>query len=88
MSNAIRFLETMGRDVGAGALESAQFHSRVGAVEIDPSVRQALAAGDVAALTAMLGGRESMMMLLMPSEPDNEQPDEEKAPEKEVRAAA
>lgn len=88
MSNVIRFLESLGRDMGAGATRSAGFAARVAALEIDPALRQALVDGDVAVMSGLLGGRESMMMVLAPAEPGNQEPDGEEAPETEIGVAA
>lgn len=88
MSNVIRLLESLGREIGAGAVDSAEFASRMETLDLAPALRAALIGGDVAALSAALGGRTTMMMVLAPAEPDGEQPQEDEKPDSEVRAAA
>ncbi len=87
MSNVIRFLESLGRDVGAGALASDAFAAVAAEMHLEADVRAALGAGDLSAVAQMIGARSNMMMFLAPTEPDNEKPDEE-APESELRSAA
>jgi hypothetical protein len=89
MSNVIRFLETLGREAGAGAPASAEFAAQVAALQIEPSLRQALVDGDVATLSRLLGGREKMMMVLAPADaPQNDEPVDEDAPNADIAAAA
>lgn len=88
MSNVIRFLESLGRDTGAGALESPDFASRIASLDVEPQLREAMLAGDVATVAQRVGARASMMIFLAPTEPDNDKPDEEDAPDSELRNAA
>ncbi len=90
MSNVIRFLETLGREVGAGAAQSPEFTAAAAGLDLDPPVRDALLAGDTAALARLLGGRPNLMILLVPSEPGDEKPDDDggEAPESRLRDVA
>jgi hypothetical protein len=64
MSNAIRFLETMGSNPRAGS----DYAAVVASLQVPPQQRQALLARNHAALGALLGGREAMKCLVFSQE--------------------
>lgn len=74
MSNVIDFLESLARDIGVGATASADYQARVAALDVEASMRNALESADSAAVAQLLGGRDSMMMVLaLPDSPDVEE---------------
>jgi hypothetical protein len=70
MLNAIRFLEQVGRE----QMSSDEYVSAVAALDVGELQRQALRAGDQAALVTLLGAPTSMFFGIFAPE---EQPDEE-----------
>lgn len=94
MSNAIRFLETLGQNPALARLSPEQLKSMIDSLDLDPAQRGALLEGDLSALGQLIGGRAEMIGLiwepgpeLPPSEvPDADGPDENEpapAPEEE-----
>ena len=80
MSNAIRFLESIGASASFQA--AADYAARVAALEIEPAQKAALLDRDVASLAHLLDARPTMFcMILAPDEgkedPSREQSDEQ-----------
>lgn len=84
MSNAIRFLETLGQNP---ALPTDQLQALIDGLDVDPAQREALRQGDSAALNELIGGRAKMMCLIIapgdepqegdaPVSPDSDAPEE------------
>lgn len=75
MSNAIQFLETLGREPAPARGEAEAYASAVDALEIDAVEQRALIERDPSRLNALLGGRGMMAMLI--ATPDgSEEPEE------------
>ena len=64
MSNAIRFLETLGRT----PLSRAEYAASVALLDIDDAQRGALLRRDPAALSDLLGGRRKLMFAILAPE--------------------
>jgi len=64
MSDAIRFLEALGRR----PLPAADYAARVAALDVDEAQRHALLRRDPAALNALLGGRRTLMFAILAPE--------------------
>jgi hypothetical protein len=64
VSNAIRFLETMGSNPSVGA----NYAAVIAALDVPPQQRRALLARDHAELGTLLGGREAMKCLVFSQE--------------------
>lgn len=80
MSNAIRFLESMG--ASASLQSAAEYAAVVAALEVEPAQQAALLDRDVATLANLLDARPTMFcMILAPDEgkedPMREQSDEQ-----------
>jgi hypothetical protein len=87
MSNAIRFLESLGSKPSLAKLSAAEYAAAVAALDVDDAQRQALLDCDETALSGLLGGRYDMMCILWPADepvkedqPDGEQPPAEDTP--------
>ena len=65
MSNAIRFLELLGRRT---PLSPADYAASVAQLEVDDAQRRALLHRDPAALSALLGGRQKLMFAILAPE--------------------
>lgn len=70
MSNAIRFLETLGQDPALSRLPKEQLKTVVDSLELDAAQRDALLAGDPAALGQLIGGRARMIGLIWEPGPE------------------
>lgn len=66
MSNAVQFLESLGRSPHPLSDEELV----IAVTNLDEAVRNALAGGDVAALSRLLGGRASMVCFIFAAEDD------------------
>lgn len=76
MSNVIAFLESLGRRAATVPTE-AELADAVAALEIGDEAKSALLAGDTASLSALLGGRPTMICALMPADDDQNAPDDD-----------
>jgi hypothetical protein len=86
MSDAIRFLESMGGDSSQALASSGDYAASVEALDIDGSQRRALLDRDHAALSEILGGRRQVLCSVFAPdeqedgiperEPDHESPEE------------
>jgi len=74
MSNAIQFLETLGRSGGMIPFHDKAYADAVALLEVDHMQRQALLNRDANALSGLLGGRSKMMMQVWA--PQEDAPDE------------
>ena len=74
MSNAIQFLEAMGRNARVHGASAADYAASVALLEIDAAQQQALLACDAAALNRLLEGQAKMFCII--ATPDEEAPDE------------
>ena len=74
MSNAIRFLEAMGRNPRVHGASAADYAASVALLDIDGAQRQALLACDATALNSLLAGQAKMFCII--ATPDEEAPDE------------
>ncbi len=94
MSNAIRFLETLGQNPALSRLSPDQLQAMIESLKLDPAQREAILQGDLSALSRLVGGRAEMIGLIWepgpeipPGEaPDADTPDEHEpvqAPEEE-----
>lgn len=77
MSNVVQFLETLARN--SRNLSSSEFEALVLAANLAPEIRKALLERDVAALSQLLGGRQTMFCAVFPA--DNEEPKEDEPQE-------
>lgn len=64
MSNALRFLETMGGNPAIGRMTASDYAAAVASLNLDAASQQALLARDHEALNRLLGGREKMMCMI------------------------
>ncbi len=85
MSNAIRFLETLGRDPALSRASPEHIESMIAALDITPAQRDALMAGDASVLSQLAGGRDRMKSLIW--EPGREQSPEGDEPDSENEEA-
>ena len=80
MSNVIQFLETLGKQADFGRGSATDYADAVARLEIDPALREALLRKDATAVSALLGGRTNVLILLAPAEeeqPEREEPAKE-----------
>ena len=85
MSNVIQFLEKLGR--GAGCESAEVYSAAVEQLGVDELLRDALLRKDQVALNALLGARHNVMMVLVPAEPERDEPGrEEPRDDDEIRA--
>lgn len=82
MSNAIRFLETLGQDPALSRLSPQQLQAMIDTLDIDEAQRDALLAGDASVLNQLVGGREKMGKLVW--EPGREAPAEGDEPDSDA----
>ena len=85
MSNAIRFLETLGQNPALSRLPAEQLQVLIDGLDVDADQRDALRHGDVAALNDLIGGRAKMMCLIIApgDEPDSQTPPDTDEPQDE-----
>lgn len=92
MSNAIRFLESMGANPAMARLSAAEYRATVELLDVDDAERDALLSRDAIALNGLLGGRSKMYCSQYPARENQphreqeekepkEQPDDEEAEE-------
>lgn len=89
MSNVVQFIERLGMD--PKCLSAAEYAASVAALDVDEAQRRALLDRDPHALSALLGGRGTMMCVVWPADepapqddqPDGDQPAEDVPPEAE-----
>lgn len=89
MSNAIRFLETLGST--PETMSGPQYAQAVAGLEVDAELRQALLTRDPAQINRLLGGRASMMLVLAPADDqpkDDDATEGEGEDEQELRSVA
>lgn len=77
MSNAIRFLETLGQNPALSRLPADQLQVLIDGLDVDADQRNALRHADVDALNELVGGRAKMMCLIIAP---NDEPQEGDAP--------
>lgn len=89
MSNAIRFLETLGQNPALSRLSPDQLTAMMDSLELEPAQREAMLQGDLSALGQLVGARAEMIGLIWepgtdapPSDiPDADIPDEREPPQ-------
>lgn len=70
MSNAIQFLESLGRNPALGQPSAESYAASIAALDIDTTQRRTLLDRDVHALGALVGARDKMFCLILT--PDQE----------------
>lgn len=78
MSNAIRFLETLGQNPALSRMSPEQLQAMIDSLELEPAQREALLSGDASLLSQLVGGREKMVGLVWepgPEIPPGDAPD-------------
>lgn len=86
MSNAIRFLETLGQNPALSRIPSDQLQAMIESLELDPAQREAILQGDLSTLSRLVGGRAEMVGLIWepgPEIPPGEAPDADTPDENE-----
>lgn len=86
MSNAIRFLETLGQDPALSRLPPDQLQAMIESLELEPAQREAMLRGDSSALSRLMGGRANMVGLIWepgPEVPPGDAPDADTPDENE-----
>jgi hypothetical protein len=78
MSNAIQFLETLGREPVCRSILSTDHEASIAALSLDQAQRDALLDRDHGKLSQLLGGRAKMMLQIWA--PDQEPQEDEPAP--------
>lgn len=91
MSNVVQFLEALARN--PKPLSAEDFAAAVVNAELDSASQQALLDRNAEALNRAIGGRLSMMCMIVPAENDEPQQDEDRdgeedTPERESSRAA
>lgn len=64
MSNVIQFLEAMGR----APMSDESYGNAVRSLDVDEAMREALLRKDQNAMSLLLGGRQNVMLLLLPAD--------------------
>jgi hypothetical protein len=82
MSDAIRFLESMGSDSSLSRLSADEYAATVASLEVGPLQQRALIDRDHAALSDLLGGRATLLCSVFA--PDEEEEKEGDVPDGEV----
>jgi len=91
MSNAIRFLESMGSDARLAQLSPVAYAELVAQLDLDADARDALLQRDASQLSRRLGGRTKVLFALLPADDDQageQQPEQEPAKQDEPPADA
>jgi hypothetical protein len=90
MTDIIDFLERMGRDAGLRGTTSAELSAALAEVQVDPSLRKAVLAGDRSTLELILGAHPNVCCTTHYPESDEEQEGEAKehAKQPERKASA
>ncbi|MFD0738439.1 hypothetical protein ACFQZQ_03950 [Lysobacter koreensis] len=68
MSNAIQFLESMGRNPSATHMSAFEYATTVAALDIEGAQKDALLERDESVLSNLLGGRDDMRCMIMAAE--------------------
>ena len=77
MSDAIRFLESMGSDSSLSRLSAEEYAATVAYLDVEPSQQRALIDRDHAALSDLLGGRQTLLCsVFAPDEEEEEREDD------------
>lgn len=84
MSDAIRFLESMGSDSSQSLATARDYELSVDALEVDDAQRKALLDRDHAALSQMLGGRQQLLCSIFAPDEDQEDGVPERDPDNET----
>ncbi len=90
MSNAIRFLETLGQNPALSRLSSEQLQAMIDSLALEPAQREAVMKGDFSVLSQLMGGRTEMVGLIWepgPEIPPGETPDADTPDENEPAQA-
>jgi hypothetical protein len=82
MSDAIRFLETLGRDSRLAHLSPEAYAALVANLDVEADARDALLQRDSAQLSQRLGGRTKVLFALLPAD-DDQQGDQQQEQEQE-----
>jgi hypothetical protein len=77
MSNAIEFLERLGRDASMRRASDAEFTQTLASLAIDPSLLTALRTGDQQRIETLLGTQTNVCCLIYSPEDDEDAPPEE-----------
>ena len=85
MTDAIDFLEQLGRNARLRRAPAAELERELAATGIDPELRSALLVNDEPRLAALLGAQPNVCCLIV--KPDNEEPEEEEEKEEEDKKA-
>jgi len=85
MTDAIEFLDQLGRNARLRYAAPAELEQAIAAADIDPELRSALLADDPLRLSALLGAQPNVCCLVV--KPDPERPDEEEEEEDEEEEA-
>lgn len=81
MSNVVQFLEELGRN--PQSFSAKDFAETVASAALEPAVQKALLDRDADALNQLLGGRLTVMCMIVPAENDEPQRDDEQEDEAE-----
>lgn len=88
MTDAIDFLEQLGRSARLRHAPSSELERALAASGVDPSVRSALLADDAVRLGELLGAQPNICCLIVkpddPAQPDEEEEDEDDEEEEKV----
>lgn len=82
MSDAIRFLESMGSDSTMSRLSPGEYAATVASLDVNPLQQRALIDRDHAALNDLLGGREKLLCSVFA--PDDEEEKEDDVPDRDI----
>jgi len=86
MTDAIEFLDQLGRNARLRYAAPAELEQAIAAADIDPELRSALLADDPLRLSALLGAQPNVCCLVV--KPDPERPDEEEEEEEDEEEEA
>lgn len=82
MPKVVQFLEELGRN--PQSFSTADFAEVVAGAALEPAVQKALLDRDAHALNQLLGGRLTVMCMIVPAENDEPQRDDEQEGESEA----
>jgi hypothetical protein len=84
MTDAIDFLEQLGRNAGLRYAPTAELERTLAEIEIDPALRSALLADDTLRLGELLGAEPNICCLVeKPDQEDDDEEEEEDEPDDE-----